>query len=116
MVLSRYLITYSHFELFVPLCSLTTIEGEDRTEVKNILACRLLYQVGGSTVARLARYFGQAGQAGLTLPAKQLDNGLPAGLSQRNLELQVVAKHRGRDRNSFWGGATSAAGHLLELE
>merc|ERR1712243_391286 len=23
----------SHFELFVPLCSLTTIEGEDRTEV-----------------------------------------------------------------------------------
>merc|ERR1712077_692 len=24
---------FSHFELFVPLCSLTTIEGEDRTEV-----------------------------------------------------------------------------------
>merc|ERR1711881_617365 len=26
-------IKISHFELFVPLCSLTTIEGEDRTEV-----------------------------------------------------------------------------------
>ena len=68
-IFSQYFFTYSHFELFVPLCSLTTIEGEDRTEVKIILASQLLYQVGGSTVVRLAGYFGQAGQAGLTLPA-----------------------------------------------